>query len=493
MKEIKSVRIRKKHADYGNLDIKVILYQDGNNISVSGLGSDGYILWTSLKYKKNGIYSDYSNDDFIKAFIDLKSKSDNSTYEIIQDPWTDKVPLWRSFGFDPYYLNDGSQIIINWTTDDGFVEGGRKYSDEEGNEIRKLNTNKKELTIIAKSDPMMHYTMDNEIDIKSKGVSKKWSGLISDKEILLEVIEKWNIKVSNELALCSPDNQSCSIIKYKSPLEVVKEEIEKPNIAEINKLPKIKIDVIIPTDILKVKSDISIKVYIGDKKDEDRSDDFIYNPYNEDISKYLESDFEGLSEEEFNIQDEVSSTQLDSDAYLEPPGDKADIKPVGSFDELLRLAGKCARELGKSSRVRYENLRTGYKKGIHGLCPQGTLAVLYALTGVKSLGSMRGHANSFSLSRNGTQGFPSSHMNTKTRVGESYFNDSGSWQIGDVIACDYIGKNYGHIQVWTGVKWVSDFTQNRLQVANIDWNSVALHRLNMAGVLAVRNQSSSIA
>lgn len=491
MKEIKSVRIRKKNINYGDLDIKITLYDDDQNIIVD---SDAKSMQPNF-YIKNGIYSEYSNDDFIKNFIDLKSKLINSIYEIIQDPWNDTVPLWRSYGFDPYYLNDGSKIIINWSNSEGLAQGGRKYSDNNGNEINKINTNFKEITILTTSDAPMHYTTDNEIDIKGNGKSKKWSGLVSDKDILYEVIEKWIIKVGksnkvvHDLELCTPDNQSCSLINYISPLVVHKEDIIKPSNNQINKLPKIKMNVVIPTDIIKVKSDISIKVYIGDKKSDD---EFIYNPYDEDISQYLESDFEGLSEEEFNIQDEISSSQIDSDSKLEPPGEKADIKPVSSFDELLVLAGKCARELGKNSKVKYENLRSGYQKGVHGLCPQGTLSVLYALTGIKSLGNIRGNANTFSFSRNGSQGFPSSHMSTKVRVNQEYFNNSSSWQIGDVIASDYIGKKYGHIQVWTGFKWVSDFTQKGLQIANIDWNSVALHRLNMAGVMAVRNQSGTI-
>jgi len=46
--------------------------------------------------------------------------------------------------------------------------------------------------------------------------------------------------------------------------------------------------------------------------------------------------------------------------------------------------------------------------------------------------------------------------------------------------------------VWTGFKWVSDFTQNKLQISNVDWNSVALHRMNDKGLDAVKKQSQSI-
>ena len=50
------------------------------------------------------------------------------------------------------------------------------------------------------------------------------------------------------------------------------------------------------------------------------------------------------------------------------------------------------------------------------------------------------------------------------------------------------GKPYGHIQVWTGWKWVSDFTQNAVQQRKVDFNTIALWRLNENGKAAVASQ-----
>jgi hypothetical protein len=100
----------------------------------------------------------------------------------------------------------------------------------------------------------------------------------------------------------------------------------------------------------------------------------------------------------------------------------------------------------------------------------------------------------FNGSMNGSNSFAGTgYFNTKVRTSKSdYFDRPEKWQVGDVIAVDYTGgKPYGHIQVWTGVKWMSDFTQNRLQISNVDWNSVALHRMNDKGVAAVKKQSAS--
>lgn len=214
-----------------------------------------------------------------------------------------------------------------------------------------------------------------------------------------------------------------------------------------------------------------------------------------------------ITEEELLTQEQISSNQEDSDSKLVvpgtptlavgetpadvPAGTPADIKPFTSLATLLDLAGRCARELGKNARVNAANLKKGYIKGVHGLCPQGTLSVLYALTGEKKVGQISGNANAFSFSRNGTTSLSSSGLyNEKIRVTrEGYFNQPNQWQVGDVIAMDYTSKPYGHIQVWTGFKWVSDFTQNKLQVSGVDFDSVALHRLNDKGIEAVKKQT----
>ena len=224
---------------------------------------------------------------------------------------------------------------------------------------------------------------------------------------------------------------------------------------------------------------------------------------------YQETDFDGLDEEEFNLQNDITNN-IDDQEQLEnlqsnETGIKVDIQPVSSFDELLRLAGKLARELGKNPKVKYENLNKGYTKGIHGLCPQGTQAVLYALTGIKELGKISGNADWFSFKNPGTGGGNASfsktgHYNDKIKITQkngswkgTYIQDPSQWQIGDIIVMGYTGgKKYGHIQIWTGVKWMSDFKQNAIQQNNVDPNTVALWRLNDKGISALKAQSGNI-
>jgi hypothetical protein len=174
-----------------------------------------------------------------------------------------------------------------------------------------------------------------------------------------------------------------------------------------------------------------------------------------------------------------------------------------NLDELLKIAGNWAPKLGKNPRVNYGNLKSGYIKGVHGLCPQGTQSVVVALTGVSGLGRLTGNADWFSFKNPTTGGGRSSfsvpiggttYYNDKVKVGQKFITTPSDWQVGDIIVCGYVGgKPYGHIQVWTGWKWVSDFTQNRVQVNHVDFDSIALWRLNDNGKQAVQSQKNKIA
>lgn len=497
MKEIKSVRLRKTNDTNGALDIKVTLYEDNHERVLVGMNND-YPIWLMCRYKKGGLFKDFTDNQFIDNFILQQSKSDpkSSGYTIIQDPWEINVPKYRSYGFDPYYLNNGAWISISWLNGSE-TAGGKKYSDSNGNELTDS-----EKGYITKTVTINSYNNEKVISLNKNGVfeygfnSQEFSGLVSDIDITKLIIAKWVSIIPNytELALCSPDNQSCSVIPYKSPLKPIEPDTTTPEKVATNEIPKIKLKVVLPVGKIKAKMDIpSLKIYIGDVKEV--TGEFIFtDEENFTISpEYTESNFEGLPETEFILQEEVANNEQDSDSSFGTVGDPANIRPIYGFDELLKLAGDCARELGKNSRVNYRNLRQGYIKGLHGLCPQGTTAVLYALTGIKKIGQVRGNAEDYSF-RGSTSFSSTGYFNNKIHVTREYFDSPSKWQIGDVIAVGYTGgKRYGHIQVWTGSKWMSDFTQERLQIAHIDWSTVALWRMNDKGIDAVKSQSGTLA
>jgi len=505
MKEIKSVRVRKSNIKSGTLDIKVTLSEDkhtfGANEMVLVGTNNGNVVWQEARYKiKDTTEPLFFIHNFIATNNNLGSTDANTYYSIIQDPWEDTTPIIRNYGNDPYYLNNGAEVYISWTNpDDLTTMGGVQYSKPDGTEITydpsyyKETGNVKPISVnksirIVHKEETQNLTLNKNNEFEYTIYSKDFRG--TDLIVLDILISEWKRKIPNyDLALCSPNNESCSIIPYKSPLKTIQPEATPAVLVATNEKPKEPIIVVLP-DSIKVKIDTTFKIFIG--KNKEIIETIVQDDQLTDLSdEYTEEPFAGVEEAELKLQDEVSSNQEDSDSELVEPGTPANIKPFSNLDSLLRLAGDCARELGKSPRVNYRNLSSGYIKGIHGLCPQGTLSVLYALTGVKKVGQLRGNANTFSM--NGSNSFTGTgYFNNKIKLSKDYFNSPDKWQIGDVVAVDYTGgKLYGHIQVWTGFKWMSDFTQNKLQISHVDWNSVALHRMNDKGLDAIKKQQSN--
>jgi hypothetical protein len=359
-----------------------------------------------------------------------------------------------------------------------------------------------------------------------------------DSDIVSDVIEKFKSMVTDlhgisrndyDLKLCSPDSEACKLIDYKSPLEASNKTPQQAAVSDTPPGPsqsntKIKLSIQGLFDSgdgttpgstssvfeIKAKTDMpTFTIWTGKIPKTEEID--VFDDLQELDDEYTEGDYKGEEEtgltlEVWKVQDDISNGQQDSDSNNGTVGDPADIKPVSNFDQLINLAGKCARELGKNGRVNAENMKKGYTKGIHGLCPQGTQAVLYALTGIKAVGSISGNADNFSFgptnpSSSKTSSFSATgYYNDKTKVTQingswkgTYLTDKSKWQVGDVIAMAYTGKDYGHIQVYTGYCWMSDFKQNAIQQNHVNPNSVALWRLNEKGIAAVKKQSGTTA
>ena len=541
MEKIKSVRIRNVDAGVderlsASLDVKIDLFIDNDTYIVKVNSNEYKYLITSDRY------IDWSEDDFINEVVYDLVKENNIHYDIIQDPWQDEPPLERKYGYDPYYLNNNSILFVYWIDANNDNKGGLSWSDDKGNE-------KNELTNIIKSDyrkiVIIKHDDNNYYIYTEKGfvilyekvnISKLieqniyfYNGSIKDLDVINDIINKWKNEVPNyKLDLCSPNHISCNIIEFISPIKEIRESENQhiPDEKEDNEIPKEsetkKETILIIRDEekkIKVKEDYKIELYVGDAKKQKEleiakneglleDEGFIFEADDnlEGLgSEYIEGDFEGLSEQEMLLQEEIMEGQMDSDSNLGLP----DLTPpknipskFSNLDDILKIAGSKARILGKNSRVNYNNLKIGYKKGVHGLCPQGTQAVLVAMTNINELGKISGNADWFSFKNPATGGSPwgvnkgfdklingKSYYNYKVRVNKSYFNDSKQWQIGDIIVCGYKGgKKYGHIQIWTGFYWMSDFKQNKIQQNNVDFSTVALWRMNDNGLNAIKNQ-----
>ena len=138
MDVIKSVRVRKRvpttEESTGTSDIKVTLYEKGRKkrivkgFSLNSNSEEIVEIWKELKYDGER-YENQTDNQIIDDFIRIKTLSerpqgdkikigfppkDETFYQILQDPFDKKIPLQRSFGFDPYYLNNGSELYIKW-------------------------------------------------------------------------------------------------------------------------------------------------------------------------------------------------------------------------------------------------------------------------------------------------------------------------------------------------------------------------------------------
>ena len=546
MEEIKSVRIRRVFEGSSliqlgtgsaglsgaQFDIKVTIYKERRKRSLIGFNQSGSKIWDKIEYSDNGRYSDFNDDDLIKDFINVNSKRENANFEIIQDPYLDKPPKERSFGFDPYYLNNGSKILISWFDNNSRV-GGKSWSDLDGNELKiQKGQTQSTKSSITKTAEVFYSSEENKIlkltsmglESNTDSILNEFSGTVDDKDIIETILYQWKRQVPNynSLDLCEPNNEFCELIDFIDPTE----ELEESEPEEDNKLvsedpiadDKIKLSFEIDTNLkIKPREDFSFKLFIGEPPEDPNLAGFDFGEDEQDLSllgeEFTEADFDGLPESEFLLQNDIANNQEDYDSgQITPLSDKVSIPLSKNLDSLLRSAGQNARILGLNSKVNYENLRSGYIKGIHGLCPQGTRAVLVALTGIKELGSIKGNADWFSFKEPATGGMPwkkglgfdkpingKSYYNEKVRISQingswkgTYLQSSNQWQVGDIIACGYVnGKKYGHIQIWTGYAWLSDFKQNAIQQRNVDPNTVALWRLNENGLNIIKQNDIS--
>jgi hypothetical protein len=329
MDEIKSVRVRRNDINSGSLDIRVTIFKQNHTFGadervVAGIYNpykpDAKKVWIETTYKKTGSYKDYTDDQFIEDFINMNSKIEGKLYYVVQDPWRNKVPIYRDYGNDPYYLNNGAIIYIMWK--DGTTDvGGQKYSDDTGHEITPTDISFKKTIKISSTNENKSFTLNKNDEFEYDGKPQEFAGYNSDKGIIAVALSKWKMKISNynDLELCSPDNEGCSIIPYKSPLQPIVPDVPATPVgataisADSKKKEPIKIS--LQDEKVKVKEDVlSLKVYIGIAKDSPvepsleqqtlntEQDDFV-DGEGVDSSEYEESEFVGDNEAPIDLPD----------------------------------------------------------------------------------------------------------------------------------------------------------------------------------------------
>jgi hypothetical protein len=361
MEEIKSIRLR----DKDGIDIKITLYKDGDKRKIEGKSSG--ITTFGLSEYGGTRYNNYTDDEIILDFIEVNRKSRlkfYSYYEIVQDPWEEKPPIFRKFGFDPYYLNNGSKAYITWTVEEiddnintttitDIQIGGTEWSDAEGGELqieRGLTQSTKSfitksITINPPSESGDSPLVIKDSSIRTKEFSDRFTGTITDIDILNQFISLWKIKVPNyNLELCNPNNEFCNIIEYKSPLGEFKEDPLDPIQNEEStqgKETKVKLSVVLPEILdIKVKQDLNgLKVYVGEPP---TNSGFIFQDEFDNLEdldpEFTEDAFSGFEEtsvfesqeydnESDRIQSEEQSERLNSQPYRPSGKHKLDMIP----------------------------------------------------------------------------------------------------------------------------------------------------------------------
>jgi hypothetical protein len=263
MEEIKSIRLR-VNSSYGT-DGKITISRVNNRKRIvtadRGVGNNLPELEFGNRYR------DDSDDSIIENYLSVMNKDGRlpDDYEILQNPWSDIVPKPRQYGFEPYYLNNGSSIYIDWLDGTSTV-GGTKWSDDEGNELDDIPDSEESKFYYTKrvsispnyesGDPPMMFTDFSEIVKKDFDLAdQKYSGNVDDMSIVESVIFYWKSQTLNydDLDLCDPNNEFCNIIEYKSPIGDPQPEEPEPTptkeSVQTQGTPKIKLSVVLPEEL----------------------------------------------------------------------------------------------------------------------------------------------------------------------------------------------------------------------------------------------------
>jgi hypothetical protein len=129
-------------------------------------------------------------------------------------------------------------------------------------------------------------------------------------------------------------------------------------------------------------------------------------------------------------------------------------------------------------------------------CAMGARQVIGAMTnnshfkqGLSIGGSVQASSLTVGSGNNYLQ--KSGMYNSAQPAPSNYRNDPSQWKVGDVF-CSNGGNSSGdgHVQVWTGKSWVSDFTQKGIGGVGSGYGNFTVVRMNENGIKAVEAMAS---
>lgn len=221
----------------------------------------GFRAYNNFQRNNLEFSNEWNTDlDIIKLYILINTeKYKEKIYEwaLIENPIKGEkgglAPYYRSFGYDGYYLNNGTKVRINWT-DGKYTAGGESWSDSKGKELSNQDLSRYNTSYLEKKTksyfektvdgmwaPDKNPAGDGFLDFDPKGVApnfvkesiygegrQKWSALTDDISILNQIVSAWKQAVPgyDNLAVLKNDHGTPAIeisdskeklIDYKSP------------------------------------------------------------------------------------------------------------------------------------------------------------------------------------------------------------------------------------------------------------------------------------
>lgn len=242
---LKSVRIvQPVDGKEGSGDgVRLDVYQKGKRKYAVLKSPNTYFPDKEDDYKFDKVDRSMSDDDIINdALMILRgigkglSVGITGKQMITQDPWKDSPPESRYYGFTYYYLNDGSQIHLEWL-ENSFSKGS-KYDNATGyveksvtyfpytksHGIEGLPDDLRDQSDAATEnfarsryqgkDGRIGLNIDYSDRLKSVGTLKDSDIIKSLITTLQSQITSFDGTSESKLALCDPDTEYCKLIRY---------------------------------------------------------------------------------------------------------------------------------------------------------------------------------------------------------------------------------------------------------------------------------------
>ena len=323
-----------------------------------------------------------------------------SYYKIIQDPFSEQLPLTRNYNTDGYFLNNGTEVSVRWNTgasvsiwDSKYVEaeiGGVNYSLADGSEswdqslslpgstpsvpfiqtaedIQFAKEEKKKITkfVTAINGSKSFMLSSGQIKLFEKPNEPDFfPGEVKDLDLVTKLVDVWKTKIPNyDLKISNPNNQAGGSLEFKDPLQGLSPSIAGADNtgSSVSTADEVKFELSIVYDknvTIKADQDLpNIEIYVGEPPalgeflfQQDEFDDLalLDEEYNEDT-------FRGEEELVFSLK-ETKMEGADGELSIDEKKVNAIRTEELNFEGLSELRPLPKKGVGKTETDRANNL-----------------------------------------------------------------------------------------------------------------------------------------